>query len=101
VAVVWDPCVAAALKSVPVPERATVCGLPVALSVIVTIADRAPAAVGVKVTYTLQTEFGATAAPQLLVCAKSPAVVIPVICMGVLPLLETAITCAALVVFRS
>jgi hypothetical protein len=37
-----------------VPVRATVCGLPVALSVIVTLAVRVPAALGVKTTYTAQ-----------------------------------------------
>jgi hypothetical protein len=51
---VADPCAAVMLKSVPVPEKATECGLPAASSVIVTIADRAPAAVGVKVPVIVQ-----------------------------------------------
>jgi hypothetical protein len=67
VALVWDPCATAMLKSVPVPERATVCGLPAALSVIVTIADRAPVAVGVKVTAIVQVAPAATLVPQAFV----------------------------------
>ncbi len=51
----------------PAPERATVCGLPLALSVIVTIADRAPAAVGVKVTMIVQFAPAATLVPQAFV----------------------------------
>src|SRR5438094_551825 len=39
---------------VPVPLRLTVCGLPAALSVIVSVALRVPVAVGVKVTLTVQ-----------------------------------------------
>ena len=60
---------------VPVPERLTVCGLPVALSVRVTAALRVPLAAGVKVTLTVQLAPAATLAPQLLVCAKSLALV--------------------------
>ena len=41
--------------TVPVPERAMVCGLPAALSVIVTVAVRVPKSVGVNVT--LNTEL--------------------------------------------
>ena len=55
----------------PVPERLTVCGLPVALSVRVTAAVRVPAAVGLKVTLIVQLAPAATLAPQLLVWAKS------------------------------
>ena len=66
-AVVCDPCAAVMLKSVPVPESATVCGLPAALSVIVTIADRAPTAVGVKVIMIVQFAPAATLVPQAFV----------------------------------
>src|ERR1039457_756674 len=59
----------------PVPERVTVWGDPAALSVMVTDAPRLPAAVGVKVTEILQFPPAATLAPQVLVCAKSPALV--------------------------
>ena len=57
--------------AVPVPERLTVCGLPLALSVRVTAAVRVPLAAGVKVTLMVQLAPAATLDPQLLVCAKS------------------------------
>ena len=66
---------AAAPVLAPVPERLTVCGLPVALSVRVTAAVRVPLAVGVKVTLIVQLAPAATLDPQLLVWAKSPALV--------------------------
>jgi len=59
----------------PVPERATVCGLPGALSVMVKVPVRVPEAVGVKVTSILQFFPAASVLPQglvLLVKAKSP-----------------------------
>src|SRR5664279_1611354 len=59
----------------PVPERVTVCGDPAALSVMVTDALRLPAALGVNITEMLQFPPAATLAPQVLVCAKSPALV--------------------------
>ena len=59
----------------PVPERLTVCGLPVALSVRVTAAVRVPVAVGVKVTLIVQLAPAATELPQVLVWAKSPGLV--------------------------
>ena len=55
----------------PVPERLTLCGLPVALSVRVTAAVRVPAAVGLKVTLIVQLAPAATLDPQLLLSAKS------------------------------
>src|ERR1035437_8042067 len=67
----------------PVPVRVTVCGDPTALSVMVTDALRLPAAVGVNVTEMLQLPPAATLAPQVLVCAKSPALV-PVTAMPVI-----------------
>ena len=57
------------------PERLTVCGLPLALSVMLTEAVRLPLAEGVKVTLIVQLVPAATLAPQLLVCAKSLALV--------------------------
>jgi len=47
---VWDGGAALIEKSVPVPDSETVCGLPEALSVIVTVPLLAPAMVGEKVT---------------------------------------------------
>ena len=63
------------MMDVPVPERLTDWGLPVALSVRARAAARLPAAEGVKVTLTVQLEPAATLDPQLLVWAKSPALV--------------------------
>ena len=59
---------------VPVPLRLTVCGLPAALSAIVSVALLVPVAVGVKATLTVQLPLGATAEPQP-VRAKSPLLV--------------------------
>jgi hypothetical protein len=55
------------LELAPVPLRATLCGEPVASSVIVILAVRVPAAVGVKVTEIVQLAPAATLVPQLLV----------------------------------
>ena len=58
-----------------VPERLTDWGLPAALSVMARAADRLPAAEGVKATLMLQLAPAASAMGQLLVWAKSPALV--------------------------
>ena len=50
----------------PVPLRATDCGEPVALSANVSAAVRVPAAVGEKVTLTVQLAPAASVAPQVL-----------------------------------
>ena len=61
----------------PVPERATVCGLPGALSLNDNVPLRAPFFVGVKVTLTAQFAPAATVAPQVLFeIWKSPLAVI-------------------------
>ena len=62
----------------PIPDSATVCGEPAALSETLTEAEREPLPVGVKVTLIAQFPRGSTEAPQLLLCEKSPAFV-PVI----------------------
>ena len=62
------------------PVRPTDCGLPVALSVIVTAADSAPMSEGVKVTLIVQLLFAATELPQVLVWGKS-ALLVPVTAM--------------------
>jgi hypothetical protein len=67
-----------AADAVPVPERATACGLPLALSLMVTEAASAPTREGLKVTLIVQFAPAATELPQVLVSAKSPALV-PVI----------------------
>ncbi len=66
---------ATAAVPVPVPERFTVCGLPLALSVMLTEAVRLPLAVGLKVTLMVQLPPAATELPHVLVWAKSPAFV--------------------------
>ena len=61
-------------KAVPVPESAAVCGDDWPLSVIVSVPDRSPSWVGVKVMLNVQVALTAMADPivQVLVCAKSP-----------------------------
>ena len=81
---------------VPVPVRATVCGLPVALSVTVIAPVRAPAAVGVKITEMLQVAAAATDAPQVLVWLKSPLAAMLVIESVAVPVLVSVTTWAAL-----
>ena len=64
-----------AMMEVPVPERLTDWGLPLALSVMAMAAARLPAAEGVKVTLSAQWDPAASELPQLLVWEKSPALV--------------------------
>ena len=87
------------------PLSATVCGLPVALSVMLTLALRLPLALGVKVTLMVQEAPAASVLEllgQVLVCAKSPALVplSPMLLMvrAALPLLVSVTVWAALVV---
>jgi len=84
--------------AVPVPVRETLCGLFEALSVTVSVPVREPLAVDVKVTLTVQLEFAATLAPQLLVCAKSPLACMLVTEMEAPPGLDSVTGCEALVV---
>jgi hypothetical protein len=65
-------------EPVAVPERLIVWGLPLALSVMLSEADRLPLAVGLKVTLIVQLLPSPTKLLQLLVWKKSPAFV-PVI----------------------
>jgi hypothetical protein len=64
-----------AADTAPVPVRLTLWGLPLALSARVMAAVRVPLAAGVKVTLIVQLAPAATLAPQLLVWAKSLALV--------------------------
>ena len=64
-----------AAGAVPVPVRVTLWGLPLALSVMVTDAVRLPLAAGVKVRLMVQLAPAATELPQVLVWAKSLALV--------------------------
>ncbi len=56
----------------PVPVRATVCGEPAALLMMLRVPVRVPAVVGEKVTEMMQFAPAATLVPQVLVSAKSP-----------------------------
>jgi hypothetical protein len=89
---------AGAATAVPVPVRLTVCGLPVALSVIVTKPLRVPAVVGVKVTLIMQFEPGLTVVPQVFVCAKSPLAATLEMLNDVDPLFVNKTLCVLLVV---
>ena len=90
---------------VPLPLKVTVCGLPLALSVMDTLALRLPLALGVKVTLIVQEAPAANVLEllgQVLVWAKSP-LLVPVKAMllmvrAALPLLVNVTACAALVV---
>ena len=81
-----------AMVEMPVPERLTDWGLPAALSVRASAAERLPAAEGVKVTLMVQLAPAASAMGQLLVWAKSPALVPKTATLemfkGALPVLE-------------
>ena len=57
----------AAEAATPVPAKLAVCGLPLALSVTVSVALRVPVVVGAKVTLIAQLPPAATLEPQLLV----------------------------------
>jgi hypothetical protein len=86
----------------PVPVRPMVCGLPAALSVIVTLAVRLPFAVGVKVTLMLQLPPPARELPHVFVWAKSPLLVpvtaILVMLTAVLPVLANVTAWAVVAV---
>lgn len=92
------------IPSRAVPVRAAVCGLPVALSTMLTDAEREPNKVGLKETVIVQEALTANVAPvgQLLLCAKSPEFVpvnpIDVRPSGAVPLFVKTIGCVGLVV---
>src|ERR1700719_548956 len=88
------------LAATPVPERATVCGLPVALSVTVIVPGWLPVAVGVKVTLMEQLAPAATEAPQGLVWAYWVLATMLVMFRAAVPELVSVTDCAALAVFR-
>jgi hypothetical protein len=85
------------LTAESVPVSATVCGEPLALSVMVTAPVRAPPAVGVKVTEILQFAPAATLEPQVLDSAKSPDAAIEVMLKAARPELVSVTDCAELV----
>src|SRR5713226_350859 len=69
VKLVLDNETAGATEVTPLPVKPMVCGLPLALSVIATLAVLVPVAVGVNVTVMAQFVLAATVLPQVLVCA--------------------------------
>jgi hypothetical protein len=82
----------------PVPERLTVCGLLLPLSVMVKVPVRDPTTVGVKVTLIVHLEWVATEVPQVFVWAKSPTTETPVIASAVGRLLASVTETELLVV---
>lgn len=82
--------------SIPVPESAMLCGLPGPLSVKISVPVRVPAAVGVKVTATVQVLPEARLLPQLFVSWKSPlAAMLPMVRVPA-PVFFNVTSCAAL-----
>ncbi len=55
--------------AVPVPLRPTVCGLPAALSLMLSVPVRVPVWIGVNVTFNVQLALIASELPQLFVWA--------------------------------
>ena len=82
----------------PVPVSDTVCGDPLALSVMVSVPVRDPPAVGVKVTEIVQFAPAAMLDPQFCVSAKSPEAAMDVTLSVAEPLLVSVTVCAALAV---
>ena len=102
VAEVEPPAARSIEKSIPIPASPTLCGLPVASSVIVTLAARLPIAAGLKVMLIAQFAPAATLDPQVFVCEKSP-LFAPVMVMlamfrVAIPLFVSMMFCAALAV---
>lgn len=78
-------------------DTATVCGLPGALLVMVTVPTRLPATLGLKVTLRSQKPDAPKPAPQLFVTAKSPVVLMLVRLKTAPPVLVSLMVCTALV----
>ena len=88
-------------KPVPVPDRAMVCGLPEALSVIATDELLEPVVEGVNVTLIVHVPLVARPLPQVLVWAKSPVfppeMAIEVMERGAVPMFVKVTGCGLLV----
>jgi hypothetical protein len=85
----------------PVPVTATLCGLPEALSVNVTLNDRAPVVVGSKTTVMTHPAFGASVPLQPNETEKSPGFVPVLLTVKVsvpVPVLVTLKVCVELAV---
>src|ERR1035441_8800100 len=91
----------ASVKSQPVPLKLTACGLPTALSVKVRLPVAAPAAVGEKVTATVQDPLAATGVEveqvvPVVARPKGPVMTIALMVRLVLPLFVSVTVCALL-----
>ena len=82
----------------PMPDKAIFCGLPEALSVIVTLPARPPVAVGANVTEIWQLPPAARDVLQVFVSPKSPEAAIPVMLSALLPVLVKVTIWGVLVV---
>ncbi len=80
-----------------VPLRETVCGLPAALSVIVTVPVTLPVVFGASVTLMAQFAPAASVVPQVLVSAKFALTAIPEIVSGAVPVLVSVMSRGSLV----
>src|SRR5580700_6465158 len=87
-----------AAVAVPVSETTELAAV---LSVMVTVPIADPAAVGVKVTLTVQMPPGATADVQVLVAANGAVAVTPVTVRLAVPVFVIVTTCTALVVLTT
>lgn len=85
-----------AAEAMPVPVNATVCGFPCALSLIVRVPVRVPAAVGRKVTL-IAHDWLAGIEEHWVVAEKSPDVMSPETAMAFAPVFATVTICAELV----
>ena len=90
-----------AAGAIPVPERVTVCGLPVALSVMVIVPGWLPAAVGVNVTLMVQLLPTLKEAPQESDSEYCALAVMLLMFSVAVPELVSVTDCAALVVFTN
>jgi len=88
----------AKIPPTPLPLSVACCGLPLALSLTLRVPLRLPRAVGVKVRLIVQLALAARLAGQLLVCAKSPLLVMPLMLNAALPVFFKLTDCGALVV---
>jgi hypothetical protein len=98
VALEGESALSAGTGLLPVPVRLTVCGLLLALSVIVRVPVRVPPARGVKVTLIVQLALGVSELGHALVWAKSPLTLMMREVNAALPLLLRVTVCGGLVV---
>ena len=98
VAEVEEPEGTTRLKSCPVPVSPAACGLPLALSEMVSAPVLVPVAVGVKVTEMVQLAPALTEPPQVLVWVKSPLAAMLEMVREVWPVLVRVTVCALLLV---